>query len=454
MLLLTLFWGYVKFVLSLLGGIVKRTLYKKLLKWKSKKNRKPLLLQGARQVGKTFLLEEFGNREYDDLAYFNFEKTKELHSLFESSLEPTHLLELLGAFRGKKIVSESTLIFFDEIQACPNALTSLKYFCEEVPKQHIVTAGSLLGVSVGKSSSFPVGKIDFMTLYPMTFFEYLEAAHEELLIEQIRKNSNYVSIPDILHNKLNELYKFYLFLGGMPEVISCYLSNKDVEEVRHIQKDILNAYSRDFSKYTTPSEAIRISEIWHSIPAQLAKENKKFKYNEVVKGGRASRFESSIEWLKKTGLIHLAYNIKVPKLPLNGYADHSKFKIYLLDTGLLGAMLSLESKIITSKNLLFTEYNGAFVENYVARELAAQGVDELFYWTSKSEAEVDFILYLNGNIVPLEVKSGMSKRTKSLRSYEEKYRPSSLYRTSPRNFTKDHNLVNIPLYAISELRKD
>jgi predicted AAA+ superfamily ATPase len=431
---------------------MKRTLYQNLLKWKFKEIRKPLLVQGARQVGKTYLLEEFGNREYNDLAYFNFEKTKDLHSLFETSLDPINLVELLSAYQGRKITPESTLIFFDEIQACPRALTSLKYFCEDAPKQHIVAAGSLLGVSVGKTSSFPVGKIDFMTLYPMTFFEYLEAANEKLLIKQLEKNKNFQPIPEPLHNKLINLFKFYLFLGGMPEVVSHYIKQRDILEARHIQKDILNAYSRDFSKYTTPNEAIRISEIWHSISTQLAKENKKFKYRDVTKGGRASRFESSIEWLKKTGLIHMSYNIKTPKLPLSGYADHGKFKVYLLDSGLLGAMLNVPSETIVDNNKLFSEYNGAFVENYVVNELIAQEFNELYYWTSKSDAEVDFILPIENSIVPLEVKSGMSRRTKSLRVYSEKYNPHTVYRTSPRNFTKDGDLINIPLYAISQLQ--
>lgn len=430
---------------------MKRTLYHSLLKWKSQNVRKPLLLQGARQVGKTYLLEEFGRNEYSDFAYFNFEKTRELHSLFETNLNPVDISELLSTFRGQKISPESTLIFFDEIQACPRALTNLKYFCEETPEQHVVAAGSLLGVSVGKSSSFPVGKIHFMTLYPMTFFEYLDAAQEELLVDHLKEHEGFQPIPEILHNKLISLFKFYLYLGGMPEVVSHYLRQRDIGEARRIQRDILNAYTRDFSKYTTASEAVRISEIWHSIPAQLAKENKKFKYSDVSKSGRASRFESSIEWLKKTGLVHLAYNIKTPKLPLNGYADHSKFKIYLLDSGLLGAMLDLPSDTIVTSNNLFSEYNGAFVENYVAGELTAQGFDGLHYWTSQSDAEVDFILSTNDSIVPLEVKSGMSRRTKSLRVYAQKYKPSTVYRTSPRNFTKDGDLANIPLYAISQI---
>jgi len=432
---------------------MKRLLYKKLIKWKQSIQRKPLLLQGARQVGKTYLLKEFGKNEYASLAYFNFEQEPELESIFNRSLSTSYLIENLSAFSGKLIKPEKTLIFFDEIQSSPRAITSLKYFYESAPEYHIVSAGSLLGVSVGKETSFPVGKVNFYMLYPMNFYEYLESFGQENLISMLENKTDCEPLPDIIHNRLLEYYKFYLYIGGMPEIVQHYVNHRNIVVVRKIQKEILLAYERDFSKYTTKKEAIRISEIWKSIPSQLARENKKFKYSDVSKGGRASRFESSIEWLRKTGLIIPTYNLKIPKLPMMNYADQSKFKIYLLDTGLLGANLDIDSKLITSQSLLFDEFKGAFVENYVAAELTSLGCETLYYWTSKSSAEIDFLIKINNNIFPVEVKSGLSRKGKSLNVYKSKYKPLNVIRISPRNFTKDNNFVNIPLYAASTLFK-
>ncbi|MCX6583361.1 MAG: ATP-binding protein [Candidatus Aminicenantes bacterium] len=428
---------------------MERILYKQLLTWKSQANRKPLLLQGARQVGKTYLVKEFARKEYTDCAYFNFEQTPELGSLFDSSLDPGILIESLGAFIGRKIEPGSTLIFFDEIQAFPRALTSLKYFCEDAPSYHIVSAGSLLGVSVGKTSSFPVGKVTFMTLYPMNFFEYLAALGENMLLKLLEEKKLTEPLPEIFHEKLTRLFKYYLYIGGMPEAVQNYINNKDIEQVRRIQKEILGAYERDFSKYSTPGEAIRVSEIWRSIPVQLARENKKFKYSEVIKGGRASRLETAIEWLRKAGLIYIVYNIKTPKLPLSGYTDRGKFKIYMLDPGLLAALLEVPSQVIILGDKLFSEYNGAFIENYVADQLIGHRyAQDIYYWTSDSEAEVDFVLSIAGDIFPLEVKSGLSGRVKSLRVYAAKYHPLKVFRASPRNFMEDGDLINIPLYAV------
>ncbi len=432
---------------------MKRLAYQKLLEWKEQSGRKPLLLQGSRQVGKTYLLLEFGKNEYKDCAYFNFEQVPELSSLFESTLNPETILESLGAYRGKKINPESTLIFFDEIQVCPKALTSLKYFYEQAGSCHVVAAGSLLGVSVGKTSSFPVGKVNFMTLHAMSFFEYLYAANEKLLLKQLTEKSSFTPLPELIHEKLLRLFKYYLFIGGMPEVVDHYIQNKDVEVARSMQKEILLAYEKDFSKYTTLSEAVRISEIWQTIPSQLSHENKKFKYSEVRKGGRASHFESAIKWLHNAGLVHTCFNIKSPKLPLNAYINQSKFKIYLHDTGLLGAMLDLHPQIIISDNSLFSEFNGAFVENYTANEIVPGDADRLYYWTSNNVAEVDFIISHKNAIIPLEVKGGMNRNIKSLRIYADKFKPERIYRTSPRNFTLDNDFANIPLYAISKIKE-
>lgn len=429
---------------------MKRALYSELLKWKIKDNRKPLLLQGARQVGKTYLLMEFGRNEYDDIAYFNFEESPNLASLFDNDMELISLIESLQIINGKIINPGKTLIFFDEIQAVPKAITSLKYFFEKAPQYHIVSAGSLLGVRVGKTSGFPVGKVNFINLYPMSFSEYLLATRDELLLKKLIKNPYSEKMPEPLHQILLKHLKFYLILGGMPEVINNYINKRNIKEARDIQSDILESYKRDFSKYSNPSESIRISEIWNSIPVHLSKENKKFKYSEIKKGSRSSRFESAIEWLKNAGLINVSYNIKSPKFPLSGYIDYNKFKLFLFDTGLLSAMINVPPEIILDGNKLFSEYKGAFIENFIAQELLCSGKgNNLYYWTSKNDAEIDFILQKGNSIIPLEVKSGMTRKAKSLHVYSEKYSPKDIYRTSPRNFTIDNKLINIPLYGIS-----
>ncbi len=432
---------------------MKRKIYNELLDWKNNPDRKPLLLQGVRQVGKTFIVKAFGKDQYKNFHHFNFEKDPILKTFFKGSLDPKTILDSLSLYIGKKIENSDTLIFFDEIQVSPEAITSLKYFCEEASEYHLIAAGSLLGVSVGKKSSFPVGKVDFMTLFPMSFSEYLSAFGDELLADEIEKNATMEPFHEALHNKLIEKHKLFLFLGGMPEVLQSYLKNGDIAKVRNIQNSILDAYKRDFSKYAESEQAIKTSEIWNSIPYQLAKENKKFKYNDVRKNSRASTFENSIEWLKNAGLIYPAYNISTPKLPLAGYTDRSKFKLYMADTGLLGAMLNLTSDIIVKPAEIFSEYNGAFIENYVASELMAKYNKELFYWTSKNDAEVDYVIEHKNNIYPVEVKSGLSGNIKSLRSYQDKYKPRLIVRLSPKNFVRDKEFINIPLYAAAEIKR-
>ena len=431
---------------------MKRILYINLVNWKKSKRRKPLLLQGARQVGKTYLVNEFGNNEYENFIYLNFEQTPDLGTLFKKELSPVKIIENISLYIGRKITSKDTLLFFDEIQASPLALTSLKYFYEQAPDFHIIAAGSLLGVSIGKESPFPVGKVNFMSLYPMSFAEYLIAFNENLIAEKLSNTTEIKPLPQVLHEKLLAHLKTYLFLGGMPEVVKDYLENKDIEAVRQIQNEILEAYKRDFSKYTEKNQAVKISELWNSIPYQLAKENKKFKYSDVRKNSRASTYEQTIEWLSKAGLIHIANNTGTPKLPLSGYTDNSKFKIYMHDTGLLAAMLNISPALILEPTSLFSEYKGAFTENFVATELIAAGYNNLFYWTSKSDAEVDFIIEKNNKIYPVEVKSGLSRNKKSLRSYEDKYKPEKIYRLSPRNFHQSENFINLPLYVVMYLK--
>ena len=431
---------------------MKRTAYKALLDWKNNKKRKPLLLQGARQVGKTYLVDDFAGNEYSDYASFNFEKTPELNAIFDGDLDPKTIISKLSLFIGRKITPEETLIFFDEIQACPRAITSLKYFSEEAPDFNIIAAGSLLGVSVGKKSSFPVGKVNFMTLYPLSFNEFLDVTNDSLLSDMIREGK-LDELGEVFHNRLSEKLKLYLYLGGMPEVLQSYLDNGDIAEVRNIQNDILTAYNNDFSKYASPDQAVKTSEVWESMPYQLSRENKKFTYSGVSKKARGTTYSQSVTWLKKAGLIYPSYNVSVPKIPLSGYSDKTKFKLYILDTGLLGAMLGLTSDIILKPDALFAEYNGAFIENFTASELVNKFGSELYYWSSEGKAEVDFLIRKGDQIYPVEVKSGTSRNLKSLRVYENKYSPEKVIRISPRIFSRENEFLNIPLYGVSGLEK-
>lgn len=432
---------------------MKRSAYKELINWKNNADRKPLVLQGARQVGKTYLVNEFSKQEYKHHYYLNFEQDPSLSTLFDFSLNPENLINNISLYIGEKIKSDDTLLFFDEIQIAPRVLTSLKYFQEQAPEFHVIAAGSLLGISIGKENSFPVGKVNFLTLFPMSFTEYLLEIGEELFIERLNSMDKLVPFPEAIHKKMLSHLKMYLFLGGMPEVIKDYVDNKDIKKVRSIQIEIINAYERDFSKYTERKQAIKTSEFWNSIPRQLARENKKFKYKDIKKGARTNMYEQTIEWLRKAGLVHIAYNVEAPKTPMSAYADFSKFKIYMHDVGLLAAMLNISSDQIVLPDSLFKEFNGAFIENFIAQELASARKEQLFYWTSRSDAEVDFILESNQNIFPLEVKSGTSRNTKSLQSYASKYNPNMVFRTSPRNLIQSDKFVNIPLYAIKLLGK-
>jgi predicted AAA+ superfamily ATPase len=427
---------------------MERVAYQTLKAWKNSQLRKPLVVQGARQVGKTYLIKSFGETEYQSMLYLNFEENPELRKLFEGDLNPEKLIQLLSAYTTKTVTAGTTLLFFDEIQACPRALTSLKYFYEQAPDQHVVAAGSLLGVSVGKATSFPVGKVHFLQLYPLSFFEFLVAQKEDILVSSIVNNKPIDALPEILHNKLTDLLRLFFYTGGMPEVVAAYLRTKDLLLVRELQKDILQAYERDFSKYTSPTEAIRVSEIWKSIPAQLARENKKFKYSEVRKGGRASQFESAVEWLRSAGLLYVSNCMTTAKLPLSGYIDQSRFKIYGLDCGLLGAMLNIPPRNAVLDETIFSEYNGAFTENFIATELAPKTENNLAYWLSDGVAEVDFLVEYDQKILPLEVKSGLKRNIKSLWIYEQKFKPEYVFRCSPRNFERNGKFVNIPLYAI------
>ena len=429
--------------------MIKRKLYSDLLRWKNSHRRKPLLLQGARQVGKTFLVNEFGKKEYKEFIYLNFEQNPKLTDLFASELDPATIIQNLSLFTGKKITSDNTLIFFDEIQVAELALKSLKYFYEKAPEFHIIAAGSLLGVSLGKNVSFPVGKVNFMHMYPVSFLEFLEAAGESFILKEFDDFRSMEKIPDIVHDKLLRHLKIYLFLGGMPEVVHEYLNYGNIDTAREIQKEIIEAFSRDFSKYADNNLALKNTEIWNSLPWQLAKENKKFQYATVKGNARSSTHLLALEWLKSAGLIYQVHQISTPKIPLSGFANGSIFKVYMVDVGLLGAMLNIHPAIIIDPIEIFREFNGAFTENFVATQLVIKQNRELYYWTSRSDAEVDFIIEKDNKVFPLEVKSGLSRKKNSLLSYNEKYQPETLFRLSPRNYEKQGNFINLPLYSVN-----
>lgn len=424
----------------------------KLCDWKAQITRKPLVLMGARQVGKTFILKKFGEQEYKNTVYLNFEDNPKLCKLFEAGLNPQVILRALSIEMDSEIVAGKTLIIFDEVQECPNALNSLKYFCENTPEQHIIAAGSLLGVKLSNQKGFPVGKVQFLTLYPLSFLEFLEALKQDRLIAFLKELSSVEPLPENLHEKLLGLFREYLFVGGMPEAVAKYANNQDLSKVREIQEAILNAYRLDFAKHAPKDQIMKINQVWASIPNQLAKENKKFIYSALRTGARAKEFEVALQWLIEAGLIHKVSHISVPKIPLTAYGDSNAFKIYLLDIGLLGAMSQLSAKTLLYDNELFQEFRGAITENFVAQELVHSHY-HLFYWTSEGSAEVDFVIENEGYIYPLEVKSGNSSKKKSLRIYGDLYKPNLLIRTSPMNLKKDGDVLNCPLYLIEKLRR-
>ena len=348
---------------------MRRDLYQKLLDWKKSDPRKPLLLMGARQVGKTYILKKFGKNDYENTVYFNFEEDSGLNDFFKGKIKPVNIIEKLSIYSEINIIPHKTLIIFDEVQKGPEALTSLKYFCEVAKDYHIVAAGSLLGLKLGHGAPFPVGKVTFLYLYPLSFGEYMEASGKTKLRQFLRNKIDFSPMVSSFHEELIDLLKMYYFVGGMPEAVKQYVENKNLKKVRKVQNDILSAYLQDFAKYSTRSEAIRITDTWNAIPPQLAKENKKFKYSEISKNARARDYYEAIQWLVDAGLVYKSFNSKIPKLPLRGYKEGNIFKLFLLDIGLLGAMLNLSQKTIVEGNNLFLGFNGAFMENYVAQEL-------------------------------------------------------------------------------------
>jgi len=432
---------------------MQRKLYQSLYDWKTSHRRKPLVLRGARQVGKTHLLKEFGRREYESVAYFNFEEDPRLKGFFTGRLEPQALLEALGLYRKETIRPGRDLIIFDEIQACNEALNALKYFQENASEHHIAAAGSLLGVKLSQPMSFPVGKVNFLDLRPLSFSEFLDALGESRYRELIEEKSDAEPFLEPFHEDLLVLLKHYYFVGGMPEAVESFARARDFSEVRGIQKEILNAYVLDFAKHAPTTDIPKLMQVWDSIPSQLARENRKFQFSALKKTARARDYENAIHWLENAGLILRCCLVTKPGQPLTAYADRSAFKVYALDIGLLGAMAGLTPDILVSGHDLFTEFKGALVENYVAQTLVGLSSGPLHYWKNEAAtAEVDFLWQSpQGDILPLEVKSGINPKSKSLQVYDEKSHPARLLRTTPLNLRHDGKILNIPLYALAEI---
>lgn len=427
-----------------------RLLMDDLVKWKNKKNRKPLLIRGIRQCGKTYLLKEFGKKHYADVAYFNFEGNTPLQERFANDLDVGRILTELGVLRGKPIQPSETLLIFDEIQFCNQALSSLKYFCENLPEYHIVSAGSLLGVALSKPLSFPVGKVDMLTLRPMNFFEFLIANHEEILCKYLQKLSKLEPVSPLFAEKLENYLRTYYMTGGMPEVVMQWIQTKDVSIVDEILKRILDNYELDFAKHAPIHDFPKLSYIWHSIPDQLAKENGKFIFSHVKKGLRAKDLEDALQWLISAGLVYKVTKIEKPFLPLSAYADQAYFKLYMADIGLLRKISNLSAEALLKKNDIFVEFKGALTENYVLCELS-HNLEDAYYWKSQNIAEVDFVTQFGTNIIPIEVKSERNNYAKSLTEYRKRYDPAMAIITSMNNVSGD-KVKNIPLYLLWKIK--
>ncbi len=421
-----------------------------LTKWKNSKNRKPLIIRGARQVGKTWLALEFGRREYEKVAYVNLESSASLREVFKPDFDIKRILLALQIETGITIEAGNTLIILDEIQEAEGALTSLKYFRENAPEYHIICAGSLLGVALNNHTSFPVGKVDFMDLYPLSFQEFMEAVGQKPLLDLLEKHD--WALIKTFRDKYIRMLKEYYFVGGMPEAVGDFIQNADLKGVRDIQRQILVAYEQDFSKHA-PNEIVpRIRMLWNSIPSQLAKENKKFIYGIIRQGARAKDYELAISWLIDCGLIHKVSRVSKPGFPLKAYEDSNAFKLYLADVGLLAALSEMDAKSLLNGNEVFAEFKGALTEQYVLQQLIAQGEKAVYYWSAENaRAEVDFLLQYSNRIFPIEVKAAENLQSKSLRIYLEKFNPDITIRTSMSDYRKEEWLTNVPLYAISEI---
>ena len=428
---------------------IKRDILTDLKRWKNSRYRKPLVLQGARQVGKSFVLQQFGKECFDNCCYVNFDLEKEHQSVFTKTKNPIRLVEYLISVKGMKITSENTLIIFDEVQECNDALNALKYFNELMPEQAVVCAGSLLGVALKRQGvSFPVGNVDFLTLYPVSFKEFLALYDEKLwlFIEKFTTENQWDPIPEIIHSQLIDSYKIYLCCGGMPETIVRYLENRDWTEVDVVNNQILTAYTLDFAKHIDNKDIPRLHQLWQNIQDNLAKEDRKFRYALIEQNARARAYENAVEWLVLCGLAHRVYEVQTPRLPVASYKNSNAFKLYLADAGLLRTKFRLDPGIILKGDQLFVEFKGVLTENYVLQSLVRQLGSEIFYWTSGNNAEIEFLLQKSNRIIPIEVKSASSIKSKSLSEYRKKYMPELSVRFSLKNVEKNDDLFNFPLY--------
>lgn len=424
-----------------------RTAMAELTLWKAKKRRKPLIIRGARQVGKTWLMKEFGAAEYENVVYINFDNNERMKNLFEGSLDVGRLIIGMELYAGHKIDAKNTLLIFDEVQEVPKALTALKYFDEDAPQYHIICAGSLLGVALHQGTSFPVGKVEFLDLYPLSFFEFMMAMGKGQFVELLKMGD--FKMAATFKQEYMDLLKHYYYVGGMPEVVLNFSENRDFNEVRDIQRRILSAYEQDFSKHA-PIEAVpRIRMLWNSIPAQLSKENKKFIYGLIKEGARAREYELALLWLTDCGLVHKVHRVTAPGLPLKAYEDEKAFKLFLLDVGLLSCMTGLRQSVLLDGNELFKEFKGALTEQYVLEQLKTLKGLETYYWTSaRGTAEVDFVVDTGDNIVPVEVKAEVNLQAKSLKVFREKFAPALSVRTSMADYKTEDWLLNLPLWAV------
>ena len=423
----------------------------KLAKWKEKKKRKPLVVIGVRQCGKTYIIDDFGNKHYDEIASFNFEKQEVLASIFENDYDIDRIIFELGLFIGKTIKPEKTLIFFDEIQACSRAITSLKYFCENAPEYHIICAGSLLGVKLSSESSFPVGKVEFVTMYPMSFSEFVRANGEDMLADYISDFDISKTLPAAIGNKMSHLLRQYYVTGGMPEVVQTWCDTKDIEQVEAKQQEIIDGYEFDFAKHAPIKDFPKLTEIWKSIPIQLARDNNKFIFGHVKKGWRSKDLEDALEWLVNAGLVYKVCQIEKPFLPLSAYEKPTAFKLYLCDIGLLRKLSNVPYQVILDSSTIYTEFKGAMTENYVLCELVKKVYETPYYWNSGNTAEVDFVIQSGSEIIPIEVKSEKNVKARSLAEYRKKYSPKYAVKTSMKNDISGKEVLNIPLYIISSL---
>lgn len=422
-----------------------------LCSWKNKKSRKPLILQGARQVGKTWIMKEFGKRYYKNVAYINLDENEQMKKSFDVDFDVKRIIEDITIVSGEKIEPEETLIIIDEVQESPKAITALKYFCENASEYHIIVAGSFLGVAMHKGISYPVGKVNILTMYPLSYYEFLLACGEDDLAKYVNKADN--NKNQVFREKYIRYLKLYYYVGGMPEAVSCYVDDKNINEVRNIQKEIVSLYEKDFSKHIdNKSELERTRMVWDSIPLQLAKENKKFFFGQIKKGARSAQYEVSIQWLIDCGLCYKVHMVSKPAMPLKSYKEPQAYKLFMIDVGLLGAMSDLDINSILGDDELFVEFKGALTEQYVLQQIiSTTEMVPYYYSNTNSRNEIDFLMQIKSDIVPIEVKAEENLKSKSLKAYIDKYDPKYAIRFSMKDYIKQEVIINIPLWNISAI---